>query len=110
VPVSTQLPAATIILTSSNSNTTVNVKNGDTIEIDLPTGHTWSAPTIDPQNLLSKQGPDGSPLPSAKFCVWRYATTSTGTVNLSFVGRPICKKGELCPMYIMAVPFTIIIK
>ena len=107
----TTAPApAGVTLTSKNSNSTVSVNKGETIEIDLPFGHLWSGPSDLSQGLLTMQSPAGYESPSAKVCVWRFVATGTGTAHFSFVGRPICKKGQLCPMYVMAVPFTIEIK
>jgi hypothetical protein len=104
----TTLPsAATLVLTNANTTGTVNAKNGETIEVDLPVGHTWQGPSISPQNLLAMQSPSGYTSTKGQFCVWRFVASGVGTVHLSFTGRPICKKGQLCPMYVMAIPFTI---
>jgi hypothetical protein len=108
--VTTPPTAANVVLTNSNSGTTVNAKKGEIIEIDLPFGRTWQGPTSVSPNILSPQGPAGYAYPTAKACVWRFQVMGTGTVHLSFEGRPICKKGQACPMYVMAVPFTITIK
>lgn len=102
--------AANVVLTNANSGTTITAKKGDIIEVNLPFGHTWQGPTGTAQNLLTVQGPAGYTYPSAKACVWRFLATGTGTVHLSFEGRPICPKGQACPMYVMAVPFTVDIK
>lgn len=105
--VATPPAAATITLTNANSGNTVKAKKGDTIEVNLAFGHTWQGPTDMTQNLLTVQGPAGYALASAKACVWRFVASGTGTAHLSFTGRPLCKKGQVCPMYIIAVPFTI---
>lgn len=102
--------AANVVLTNSNSGSTINAKKGEIIEIDLPFGHTWQGPTSISPAILAVQGPAGYAYPTAKACVWRFQAMSAGTVHLSFEGRPICKKGQACPLYIMAVPFTITIK
>jgi len=103
----TQPSAPTITLTTANTQTAVTAKNGATIEVDLPVGHTWQGPDITPQNMLAMQSPSGYTSTKGQFCVWRFVATGVGTVHLSFTGRPICKKGQLCPMYVMAIPFTI---
>jgi hypothetical protein len=105
--ITTPPPSANIVLTNTNSGTTITAKKGDTIEVNLPFGHTWQGPTNLSQNLLTTQGPAGYAFPSGKACVWRFLASSTGTAHLSFEGRPICKQGQACPMYIMAVPFTV---
>lgn len=101
---------ANVILTNKNSGNKVSVKKGDIIEVDLPFGHEWSGPSDLSQGPLTMQGPAGYESASSKACVWRFVANSAGTVHLSFIGRPLCKKGQLCPMYVMAVPFTIEIK
>lgn len=108
--VTTPPAAATMVLTNSDSGTTVNAKKGDIIEVNLPFGHTWQGPTNVSQNLLTAQGPVGYAYPSAKACVWRFLASGTGTAHLDFAGRPICQKGQACPMYVMAVVLTLDIK
>ena len=105
--VTAPLPTANVVLTNANSGTTVKAKKGDTIEVKLSFGHIWQGPTDLSQDLLTAQGPAGYAYPSAKFCVWRFLAAGTGSAHLSFEGRPICKPTQACPMYIMAVPFTI---
>jgi hypothetical protein len=99
-----------VVLTNANSGTTITAKKGDTIEIKLAFGHTWQGPTNLSQSLLTVQGPAGYAFPSAKVCVWRFLAASTGTAHFSFEGRPICQPNQACPMYIMAVPFTVTIE
>jgi hypothetical protein len=53
------------------------------------------------------QTPAGYTSPALGACVWRFMTTGTGTVHLSFVGRPICEQGQVCPLYVLAVIFTL---
>lgn len=108
--VTTPPAPASVTLTSANSGKTVEVKKGDTIEIDLSFGHLWQGPTSLSQDLLTMQSPAGYASTTAKACVWRFVATGTGIAHLSFDGRPICKKGQLCPMYILAMPFTFDIK
>ena len=105
--VATPPPTANIVLTNANSGTTISAKKGDTIEVNLPFGHSWQGPTDFSPNLLTVQGPAGYAFPTAKACVWRFLAASTGTAHLTFAGRPICKQGQACPMYIMAIPFTV---
>ncbi len=108
--VTTQPAQAGVVLTNKNTGSTVNVTKGETIEVDLPFGHAWSGPANFSQGLLAMQTPAGYASSTAKACVWRFSATGTGIAHLSFVGRPICKKGEACPMYVMAVNFTLDIK
>lgn len=108
--VTTAPTAASVTLTTKDSNKTVTVSKGALVEIDLPFGQTWSGPVNLPQDLLTLQSPAGYAFPALRSCVWRFTAGKPGTVHLSFIGRPLCKKGQLCPMYVMAVPFTIEIK
>lgn len=103
-------PPANVTLTSKDSHKTVEVKKGDTIEIDLSFGHVWQGPTSLSQDLLTMQQPSGYASTMAKACVWRFVATGTGVAHLSFNGRALCKKGQLCPMYILVIPFTLDIK
>ncbi|MEO7021365.1 MAG: hypothetical protein ABI234_14510 [Ktedonobacteraceae bacterium] len=105
--ITTQPAAASVVLKNSGVNNTTTVKKGDTVEVDLPFGHNWAGPTNNPQGLLAMQDPSGYASPVDKVCVWRFVATNTGTTEISFTGRPICEKGQLCPAYIMAVSFTI---
>jgi hypothetical protein len=108
--VTTPPTAANVVLTNTNSGTTITVQKGDLVQVNLPFGHDWQGPLNLSPDLLTAQAPAGYSNAAAKACVWRFVASNTGTVRLSFVGRPICKKGQACPMYIMAIPFTIEIK
>lgn len=101
------LPTANVVLTNADSGTTVTAKKGDTIEIKLSFGHVWQGPMDLAQGLLTAQGPVGYAYPAAKVCIWRFLAAGTGSAHFSFEGRPICKPTQACPMYIMAVPFTV---
>ena len=100
---------AKVVLKSTNSNTTVTAHVGDVIEVDLPFGQSWTGPTAS-QGVLQLQTPAGFALTTSKMCVWRFTAQSTGTTVLKFYGKAICKPGELCPQYIMALPYTILVK
>ncbi len=100
---------ATMVLKPSDSKTTVNVHLGDVIEIQLPFGQAWSGPTAS-QGALELQTPAGYASNTANACIWRFTAKGTGTTQLNFYGRAICKKGEFCPQYIMSLPFTISVK
>ncbi len=108
--VTTAPVAANVVLTNANSGNTITAQKGDIIQVNLPFGHNWQGPLNLSPGRLTTQGPAGYSNASAKACTWRFLAANTGTVHLAFAGRPICKKNEACPMYIMAVPFTIVIK
>jgi len=100
-------PNVTIRLT--NSNSTIAAHNGDLIEVRLPFGQQWSAPTTS-GNVLQLQTPAGYAVSADKVCVWHFIAKSIGTAELSFSAKAICKPGQMCPLYIMRVPFTIDVK
>jgi hypothetical protein len=100
---------ANVVLKPSNSNTTINAHMGDVIEIQLPFGQMWNGPTTS-QGVLQLQTPAGYAWEVANSCVWRFTVQGTGTTLLSFYGKAICKKGAMCPQYIMSLPFTINVK
>jgi predicted small secreted protein len=100
-------PNVTIRLT--NSNGTVVAHNGDLIEVRLPFGQQWSMPSA-PGNVLQLQTPAGYAVNADKVCVWHFIAKNTGTAEVSFSAKAICKPGQMCPLYIMRVPFTIDVK
>jgi hypothetical protein len=100
-------PNETIKLTDSNMM--INAHTGDVIEVHLPFGEQWSGPTASP-GVLQLQTPSGYAFKTGKVCVWRFTAQSSGTAKISFSARAICKKGELCPQYVLVVPFTIDVK
>jgi len=107
--VSTSPAPANVVLKPANSNTTVDVHQGDVIEIHLPFGQVWAGPTTS-QGVLQLQTPAGYPQESANACIWRFTAQGTGTTQLNFYGRAMCKKGEFCPQYVISMPFTISVK
>jgi hypothetical protein len=101
-----QIPA-NVVLTKKNTGKTVNISKGQVVEVRLEQGLNWSGPAKLDSSVLELQGTAGSVSASDHTCVWRFLAVGAGKTQLSFTGRPICKKGQMCPMYIMAVPFTI---
>lgn len=100
---------ANVTVKIQNMNSTINAHVGDVVEIDLPFGHTWNGPTTS-EGVLALQPPAGYAWKTNSVCVWRFTAHSAGTTQLSFYGRALCKKGQLCPQFIMNVPFTITVK
>lgn len=103
------LPAAAVVLKQARNRATVSVQKGETVEVDLSFGLTWHGPLQSTQNLLEMQVP-GYAYPAARVCVWRFTALRSGTANLSFTGTPICRTVHACPMYVVAVQFTVEIK
>ncbi len=104
--VNTASTPANVVLKMSNSNTAVTAHQGDVIEVQLPFGQLWNGPTTS-QGVLQLQTPYGYPSRTSNSCIWRFTAKGTGTTNLNFYGRAICKKGQMCPQYVLSVPFSI---
>lgn len=99
-------PTPNVAVSLKDTHSTVTAHVADIVEVDLPFGVMWGGPTSS-QGTLTLQQPAGYAWQANKVCVWRFTAQNTGTTQLTFTGRPICKKGEACPQYIMQVPFTI---
>ena len=93
----------------SQMNSTITAKNGDVIQVNLPFGSKWTGPSTS-QGNLQLQTPAGYALKSSNVCVWQFIAKGSGTVQLSFTKQALCKSGQLCPQYIMNVPFTVSVK
>ncbi|HYX48764.1 MAG TPA: hypothetical protein VE843_03430 [Ktedonobacteraceae bacterium] len=104
--VTTASSPANVVLKTSNSNKMVTVHQGDVIEIQLPFGQSWNGPTAS-QGALQLQTPYGYPSQTVSSCIWRFTAQGSGTTQLNFYGRAICKKGQMCPQYVLSVPFSI---
>jgi hypothetical protein len=100
-------PNVTVLL--KNSNSTITAHNGDLIEVRLPFGQQWSGPTTS-QGGLQLQTPAGYALNSDKVCIWRFIAQGSGMTQLTFSAKAICQKGQLCPQYVLNVPFSIDVK
>lgn len=100
---------AIVIVKSTQMNQTISAHNGDIIEIQLPFGHKWTGPTTS-QGILQLQGPAGYASKSANACIWRFAARGTGTAQLIFHSQALCQAGQVCPMYITALPFDFNVK
>ncbi len=109
VVVSTAPAAPNVTVKLSDSTATVNAHVGDVVEVDLPFGILWTGPTTS-QGVLQLQTPSGYAWKASKMCVWRFVAQGTGTSQVTFYGRAICKKGQLCPQYITRLPFTFSVK
>src|SRR5437588_10906360 len=107
--VSTAPAAPNVTVKSSNNNATVNAHVGDVIEVDLPFGVVWTGPMTS-QGVLQLQTPAGYAWKASKMCVWRFVAQGVGTSQVTFFGRAMCKKGQLCSQYITRLPFTFSVK
>ncbi len=92
-----------------NVNTTITAHDGEVIAVLLPFGRKWSGPTTS-QGVLELQQPAGYAVKSDGACMWRFVAKGTGTTQLNFFGKALCKAGQMCPMYVLSMPFTIDVK
>lgn len=102
-------PAANVLIKPTQANSTITAHTGDIIEVRLPFGHKWSGPTAS-QGQLELQAPSGYTSTANSACVWRFVAKGAGTTQLDFTSQALCKPGELCPQYILSVPFMIDVK
>ncbi len=105
--VSTEKPDVTIKM--GDSNTIVSAKNGNLIEIQLPDTNSWGGPNSSEGNL-KLLGTGGYLSVAQNACIWHFMAQDTGKTTLEFSGRPICKKGAVCPHYMVDTTFTIDVK
>ncbi len=104
--VNPQPTAPNIVINMSQRNSIITAHAGNVIEVHLPFGEVWQGPKAS-QGVLALQTPSGYALKDKGVCVWRFVAQGTGTTNLTFTGRAICKLGQFCPLYILALPFTV---
>lgn len=107
--INTTSTPANVVLKTSNSNTMVTAHQGDVIEVQLPFGQSWNGPTTS-QGALQLQTPYGYASQTVNSCIWRFTAKGNGTTQLNFFGKAICKKGQMCPQYVVNVPFSIHVK
>ena len=100
-------PDVTIKLSQANAPVIAHV--GQVVEIQLPSALSWTGPTSSGGGL-QLQTPAGYLSATQGMCIWRFKALSVGTTHLTFFARPICKQGQLCPQYVVAVSFTIEVK
>ena len=107
--VSPEPPAANVTIKLSDANRTLTAHVGDIIEIQLPFGLRWSGPAISGGGL-QLQTPAGYASTASGMCIWRFNALHAGTTHLTFFARALCVDGQLCPQFVLAVPFTIVVK
>jgi hypothetical protein len=101
--------AANLVLTMRNANQTTAISQGQTLEIRLPDTTRWIL-TGFTSGLLVLQQPAGFVDAATHTCVWRFLAQAPGSAVVSFNGRPICKPGQMCPQYILALRFALAVR
>lgn len=104
--VTTAPPKANVVVKPSNGNATITARQGNVIEFDMPFGQAWMGPTAS-QGMLQLQTPAGYAWKDGQVCVWRFVAQGTGTTQVGFFARAICKPKEACPQYVRNLPFTV---
>lgn len=104
--VSTAPAQAKVVIKPANANSTITAHVGDVVEVRLPFGHKWGGPTSSLSNL-QLQPPAGYAWTADSVCIWRFNATGTGSTVLDFSNQPLCKAGQMCPMYILKLNFTV---
>lgn len=107
--VSTAPPQANVIIRDTDINSTVSAHVGDIIEVRLPFGRKWSEPVFVSSNLEQQQ-PAGYAFAPDNACIWRFVAQSAGVAQLDFYMQALCLNGQMCPMFIANMPFTIDVK
>ncbi len=102
-------PTANVTVKLSDANATVTTHVGDVLEIQLPFGLRWTGPTMS-GGELHMLTPAGYASTDLGMCIWRFRATGVGTIHLTFFAKAICQKGQFCPYYVLAFPFTIVVK
>jgi len=100
---------AKVVLTLAEANRPHTIADGQILEIRLPDTMSWSLVSFTPGPLQLEQ-PAGFTDLATHTCVWRFQAVARGTTTLSYNGRPICKPGQMCPMFIMAARFPITVQ
>lgn len=97
----------TTIVTPATPGRAVTAHVGDTVQVRLPATSRWSLQAVSSLAVLSAIAPTNMYSPSLNTCVWTFQAKATGTETLRYGGAPICKPGQLCPAYRIAMDFTV---
>ena len=97
---------ATPDVTVGPTSGSINIQKGEVIEIHMPFGFIWEGPKIS-QGVLQLQFPYGYAWKPGNACIWRFVAEDVGMVNLTFLGRAICKKASFCTPSVTVALFTI---
>ncbi len=107
-PDSNQSPGSpTLILTPTTPDRAGNAHVGDMVQVRLPTSSKWTYAPTQSSSALSPTQPSGVLISSLNSCVWSFKAVSAGTQTLPFAGQPICKAGQPCADYRIAMTFSV---
>jgi hypothetical protein len=77
------------------------------VQVRLPTSSKWTYAPAQSSGALSPTQPSGVLIRSLNSCVWSFKAVADGTQTLMFSGQAICKPGQPCADYRIAMTFTI---
>jgi hypothetical protein len=107
-PESSQGPGQpTLILTPTTPNRAGSAHVGDIVQVRLPTTSKWTYAPAQSTGALSPTQPSGVLIHSLNSCVWSFEAVATGTQTLPFSGQAICKPGQPCADYRIAMMFSV---
>lgn len=96
-----------LILTPTTPNRAGSAHVGDMVQVRLPTSSKWSYGQAQSSGALSPTQPSGVLIHSLNSCVWSFKAIADGTQTLSFTGQAICKPGQPCADYRIAMTFSV---
>lgn len=107
-PASSQGPGQpTLILTPTTPNRAGSAHVGDMVQVRLPTSSKWTYAPTQSSGALSPTQPSGVLIRSLNSCVWSFQAVASGAQTLSFSGQAICKAGQPCADYRIAMTFDV---
>jgi len=107
-PESNQGPGQpTLILTPATPDRAGSAHVGDIVQVRLPTTSKWTYVPAQSTGALSPTQPSGVLIRSLNACVWSFKAGAAGTQTLPFSGQAICKPGQPCANYRIAMMFSV---
>lgn len=100
-------PAFVLSLKDASHESTARV--GEVIQVRLPATQRWSV-AKDAAGVLELLQPAGYWDVKASACVWNFRAAKAGTTTVSFEGRALCKPGQMCPAYVVAEEFPLMVE
>ena len=85
----------------------IDIRVGQTLEIQLSDSFRWSLGTNGPAQVLVEPAGNGWHDAAKSACVWQFAARAVGHETLSFAGTPICAIGVACPQFALLVQYTV---
>ena len=95
----------TVTLRNADANRVVSAPVGAIVELRLEGLHTWSGPTTAPRGALTRVGAQGVLQHGA--CVWDFQVARRGDATIMITEGALCPPNAMCPMYAVALTFTI---